>query len=382
MRSVRWFIDRFRGYFNLAAYSEFDIVVLNHIAMVRLPEEITKGKAVTYKLVKLKKVISYYDSKIRATQKFSHAISICDIPFIYLFESKAKDGRRGLYFSTAAGVGQNIQYNAWWIDSRSEKSDIVKAWIDSDFPAVNYGIEVKQGFGATMFTDDKRWPNAFWKKAFGAFTMTVEDFDDDSRMMTFGDVFLLSCQCYTTLVVDNKCLYSIMENWMESRYSAVSALVNHSILTPRIGDGIQVNVMKRLNVGNSLNQGEHITHTRGTMADMKAWVHLINTLSLNEYDDTTYGIVNMDMFDTELSLKEYYNSLTPTQKTNFVKGKPTKIAAWLKMNQNDYDEDWLNLWVGYMLSPANTLCDGDKGYGWGGFSTADESKRRYGDMED
>ena len=43
--------------------------------MERLPKEVTKGKAATYKLVKLKKSVSYFDSTIRATQKFNHAIT-------------------------------------------------------------------------------------------------------------------------------------------------------------------------------------------------------------------------------------------------------------------------------------------------------------------
>jgi hypothetical protein len=332
--------------------------------MMRLPEEITKGKAVTYKLVKLKKSVSYYDSKIRETQKFTHAISICDIPFLYLYESKAKDGRRGLYFSSAKGVGQNIQYNAWWTDSRSEPTgDIERRWVHSDFPAVNYGVEVKKGFEATMLTDDKRWPNAFWKKAFGVFTRTVSVEDKVPKPMTFVDVFFMSCQCFTTLVLNNKCLYSIMETSI-GREEAVSTLANHAILTPQLGGGIEVNVMKLL------KQGEHTTHIRGRMSDMKAWVHLINTLSLKEYDDKTFGIVNMNVFDTDLSLKEYYDGLTHTQKTNFNKGAMMNL-------QRRWDGD---KWVGDMLSPANTLCDEDNGWGWGGFSTADESKRRYGLM--
>ena len=78
----------------------------------------------------------------------------------------------------------------------------------------------------------------------------------------------------------------------------------------------------------------------------------------------------MNVFDTDLTLKEYYDGLTHTQKTNFNKGAMMNL-------QRRWDGD---KWVGDMLSPANTLCDEDNGWGWGGFSTADESKRRYGLM--
>ena len=180
--------------------------------------------------------------------------------------------------------------------------------------------------------------------------------------MRWQDVFLMSCQCYTTLVLHHKCLLEVMERTV-GKEDAISMLANHTILAPKLEKQLEVNVMKLL------RQGEHTTHTRGTIGDMRAWIHLINTLSLIEHQNKTVknlGIVNMSAvsLDNNLTAREYYSGLSDARQKKFHHAKVNMSA------------DSLDLWIGYMLSPANTICRSEGG-GWGGFTTVEESKRRY-----
>ena len=347
--------------------------------MERLPKEVTKGKAATYKLVKLKKSVSYFDSTIRATQKFTHAITICGIPFLYLFQSKADDGRRGLYFSTALGVGQNIQYNGWWITEPTPKSQ----WSSSDFPAVNYNIATKDSFLKSIsYVDHKLWPNAFWKKAFGKFTRYVHG-SGDKGPMTFVDIFFLSCQSYTNLLADNKCLFNVMKQSMEDNVlpgdTALQCMSKGQIFTsPITTKSINIKGMKLL------RSGEHTTHIRGNMAQIKAWVQFINTLSQDEwkYGGASFGIVNCKSFDAGgITFSEYIESLNDYSKRNFIGsiGAAVEYAAlnpYLYHRKMNLDPPtYSTLWAGYLLSPANTVCD-ENGR-WGGFTTPEKIEAKY-----
>ena len=360
--------------------------------MARLPEEITKGKAPTYKVVKLKNPPSYYNTKRRATTKYSHAITLCDIPIIY-----ASFGSNYCEFQSAQIVGDNISQEKWWEGG--------KGWEASDFPSVNYGYPVGIAFitalDATIGSGGM--PNSFWEKAFGDFKYVFHDLHDNTGDFEIDAVseidlfkaFALSFVYFTEELLWNVCpTYPTVEDGNEMNdeygepphkiygfreYSITNSESSHLWLLEWNTLTFHPKATKRVN---------NITPQK-----LKAWVSFINSISQDEWKHggKRFGIVNTANFDAGgITVLEYLSSLSPKGLENFtigsdLYGKSTVSGAlkgaleWQKWKEEGKASPRLlsmDLWAGYLLSPANVIGnpEQDGTISWGRLITPQEAK--------
>ena len=352
--------------------------------MERLPEEITKGKAVTYKLVKLKNPISYYDMASRSTAKYTHAVTICDIPVIYAYFKNNE-----CVLDEAQAVGDNIKNQKWWEGG--------KGWEASDFPSVDYGFGVGVKFinaiDATL--DEGGFPNHFWEKAFGEFKYQFVGIVDEDEVekgrdgftiidggiepLDFCSTFALSFIYYTQFIQKDR--YPTFPS-VESTYLHGES-VNRTLIGFREYDLVAsvISSISSLEGGGlqkwKLREKRAEIWERVTPSQLIAWVDFVNTLAHEEwkYRGQMFGIVNRAQFDIGgISLNDYISSLKPASKKRFLFADMKERNHPLFLLEGSLDFD---LWAGYLLSPANsrqvfhrTMVDGPN---WGGIITPTES---------
>ena len=355
--------------------------------MSRLPEEITKGKAASYKVVKLKNPVSYYDMDSRSTAKYTHAVTICDIPVIYAYFQN-----NVCVLDEATLVGDNINSQNWWEGG--------KGWEASDFPSVDYGfsVGVKFIYGIQATLDEGGFPNHFWEKAFGEFKYQFVGIVDEEEVEKGGDgfaiidggisplsffsTFALSFIYYTQFIQKDR--FPTFPS-VESTKPASDYREGDNLFGFREYDRPPIDEWKggyiwwklRARIA-SARRAELFGGVKPTQ--LIAWVDFINTLAHQEWKEGKYrgqmlGIVNKAQFDIgSISLNDYISSLKPASKKRFLFADMEERNHPLFLLEGSLDFD---LWAGYLLSPANSrqvfhrsIVDGPN---WGGIITPTES---------